>query len=129
MSSLHSNGSGRLESAPSPTPPIAADRQKLAGPGPAAQVFRVAIAGLTPELLALHAQQHGIDGVITQAVGTTVKWGVECCVIFESATSEPEEFRRFLLALLNEFDQDCAYLTVDGRNPRLLYAAGYEIPL
>lgn len=111
-------------------PPVAsADDVQALAVSPAAKVFRVAIAGVAPEWLAYEAQKHEVEGVITQATGVTVKWGVESCVILESATSQPDKFRRFVLALLKDLDQECAYVTINGSRPRLLYAAGYEIPL
>ena len=64
------------------------------------------------------------DGAVSLGYGFGA-WGVEPCATVESATPHVAEFHTLVRALLRTFGQACAYVTVNGRAPYELDAAGF----
>ena len=94
----------------------------LAQDAPRAHVYRFAIAGVQEHAIAKRGQQNGINGNAMNGLGFG-NWGIEPCCIIESAGTW-QEVSVWILSLLRSFDQECAYFTIDGASPALLYADG-----
>jgi len=64
----------------------------------------------------VNAPFHAVaDGSITPGFGFGA-WGVEPCVTLESATPNVEGFHGIVRAALAALQQECAYITVNGRD-------------
>ena len=80
----------------------------------------VTVAGWLQE----NAPRFGVtDGSITPCQGFGA-WGVERAVTIETATPAVEGFHKLIIDALKHFAQDCAYVTVNGRDAYEVNNAG-----
>lgn len=85
-----------------------------------ATVVRVTIANIDAQTLARTLSPFGFSGTISQTLGFG-EWGTEPGVTLESATTDVPDMLNVLADLLTAQKEQCAYVTLDGTQPSLLY--------
>jgi hypothetical protein len=94
-----------------------------------AVVLRATIANVDKHWVAERAQAAGLAGTVAGGALGFGDWGIEGSVVVECATRDPGAFIRFVAALLQEVQEEMAYLTEDGNAAKLLRPDGRVLPL
>lgn len=94
-----------------------------------AVVLRATIANVDKHWVAERAQAAGLAGTVSGGALGFGNWGVEGSVVVECATRDPGAFIGFVAALLQEVQEEMAYLTEDGGTAKLLRPDGRLLPL
>jgi len=84
-------------------------------------VVRYAVANVAPETVAARGQAAGLAGSVSQGFGFGT-WGMEPTTFLEFGGVPLETADAFVRALLREHSEVCAYRTVNGAAPSLVYA-------
>jgi hypothetical protein len=76
--------------------------------------------------LAKLARDFNIDGFTAwSGEGWTKQWGWENTTTLELApTTNALDVKRFIIEVLKGYEQDAAYVTIDGANPQLFWVNG-----
>lgn len=85
-----------------------------------ATVVRVTIANIDAQTLARILSPDGFSGTISQTLGFG-EWGTEAGVTLESATNDPDNVLSVVSDILRARGKECAYVTLNGASPSLLY--------
>ena len=90
---------------------------------PKGHVYRFTFTGIPSHIVCEKGQAAGLSGSVGIVWGFGA-WGRETNVVLEIAEPHFDAVRKFVCDLLTSAKQSCAYVTVDGRYPFLLYADG-----
>lgn len=88
-------------------------------------ILKYAIANLRPDQVAGPLQEAGFNGSITTGFGFG-QWGMEPTVFVEMAlsTTDLPKVQLIVAQILFKHREECAYVTVNGLAPALLYSSG-----
>jgi len=86
-------------------------------------IVRYAIANVSPHTIAEAMQARGLSGSVSQGLGFG-KWGIEPTCFVEVAGDSKLDADSAVMHVLWQSREECAYRTIDGDDPCLLYADG-----